>query len=75
MARGKTRIGEDMIYNNETDPNIKQWENEQHERNMLISPSYREWWEQNKERILEEDKLRHEMKCEYSGLPSVKAYE
>jgi len=24
---------------------------EQHERNLLISPSYREWWEENKERI------------------------
>jgi hypothetical protein len=50
-----------MTHNNETDPNVKQWENEQHERNMLVSPSYREWWEQNKERILEEDKLNHDM--------------
>ena len=53
------------IYNNETDPNVKQWENEQHERNMLISPSYREWWEQNKERILAEDELRHEMNMKW----------
>ncbi len=53
------------IYNNETDPNVKQWENEQHERSMLVSPSYREWWEQNKERILEEDKLRHEMNMKW----------
>jgi hypothetical protein len=49
------------IYNNETDPNVKQWENEQHERSMLVSPSYREWWEANKERILAEDKLNHDM--------------
>ena len=49
------------IYNNETDPNAKQWENEQHERSMLVSPSYREWWEANKERILSEDKLNHDM--------------
>ena len=49
------------IYNNDKDPNVKQWESEQHERNMLVSPSYREWWEQNKERILEEDKLNHDM--------------
>jgi hypothetical protein len=36
-----------------------------HERNMLTSPSYREWWEQNKERILEEDKLKHEMNMKW----------
>lgn len=53
------------IYNNETDPNVKQWENEQHDRSMLVSPSYREWWEQNKERILEEDKLKHEMNMKW----------
>jgi hypothetical protein len=53
------------IYNNETDPNVKQWEQEEHERNLLVSPSYREWWEQNKERILAEDKLRHEMNMKW----------
>jgi hypothetical protein len=40
-------------------------DNTQHERNLLVSPSYREWWEQNKERILEEDKLRHEMNMKW----------
>jgi len=32
----------------------------EHESTLLTSPSYREWWEANKERILEEDKARHE---------------
>ena len=36
---------EGLHYDNETE----------HEHNMLTSPSYREWWEQNKERILEKD--------------------
>jgi hypothetical protein len=49
----------------EKDIKIKQWDAEQHERNMLVSPSYREWWEQNKERILAEDKLRHEMNMKW----------
>jgi len=49
------------IYNNDKDPNVIQWEQEQHEHNILTSPSYREWWEQNKERILAEDKLNHDM--------------
>jgi len=53
------------IYNNETDPNVKQWENEQHERNMLVSPSYREWWEANKERILAEDEVRRNMNMKW----------
>ena len=39
------------IYNNETDPNIKQWDAEQHEHNLLTSPSYREWWEENKSAV------------------------
>ena len=46
---------EGLHYDNETE----------HERNILTSPSYREWWEQNKERILEEDKLRHEMNMKW----------
>ena len=49
------------IYNNDKDPNVKQWEQEEHKHNLLASPSYREWWEQNKERILAEDKLNHDM--------------
>jgi hypothetical protein len=53
------------IYSNETDPNAKQWDDTQHERSMLTSPSYREWWEANKERILEEDELRHNMNMKY----------
>lgn len=39
----------------EKDIKIKQWDAEQHEHNMLTSPSYREWWEQNKVNILEKD--------------------
>lgn len=54
-----------MIYNNDTDPNAKQWDDEQHERSLLTSPSYRQWWEQNKERILKEDELRHEMNMKW----------
>jgi uncharacterized protein YaiL (DUF2058 family) len=46
------------IYNNDKDPNVTQWE---HEEKAKVNPSYREWWEQNKERILEEDKLNHDM--------------
>jgi hypothetical protein len=45
----------------EKDIKIKQWDAEQHEHNLLASPSYREWWEQNKERILAEDQLNHDM--------------
>ena len=45
------------IYNNETDPNVKQWEQEQ----SKASSTYQQWWEQNKERILAEDKLNHDM--------------
>ena len=45
------------IYNNETDPNVKQWEQEQSQ----ASNTYQKWWEQNKERILAEDKLNHEI--------------
>ncbi len=50
------------IYNNETDPNVKQWEQEQIEI-QINEPrrKYEQWWEQNKERILEQDKLNHDM--------------
>ena len=50
------------IYNNETDPNVKQWEQEQ----AQSSTKYQQWWEQNKERILAEDKLNHEMQFKSS---------
>jgi hypothetical protein len=45
------------IYNNDIDPNVKQWEQEQ----TQLSSDYERWWEQNKERILEQDKLNHDM--------------
>jgi hypothetical protein len=50
------------IYNNETDPNVKQWEQEQIEI-QINEPrrKYEQWWEQNKERILEQDQLNHDM--------------
>jgi hypothetical protein len=50
------------IYNNETDPNVKQWEQEQIEI-QINEPrrKYEQWWEQNKERILAEDQLNHDM--------------
>ena len=50
------------IYNNDKDPNVIQWEQEQMEI-QINEPrrKYEQWWEQNKERILVEDKLNHEM--------------
>ena len=42
------------IYNNDKDPNDIQWEQEQSQ----ASNTYQQWWEQNKERILAEDKLK-----------------
>ena len=45
------------IYNNDRDPNDIQWEQEQPQP----SEEYKRWWEQNKERILAEDKLNHDM--------------
>ena len=50
------------IYNNDKDPNVKQWEQEQMEI-QINEPRRRfeQWWEQNKERILAEDKLNHDM--------------
>ena len=50
------------IYNNDKDPNVIQWEQEQIEM-QINEPrrKYEQWWEQNKERILAEDQLRHDM--------------
>ena len=50
------------IYNNDKDPNIIQWEQEQMEI-QILEPRRRfeEWYKQNKERILAEDQLRHDM--------------
>ncbi len=50
------------IYNNDKDPNVIQWEQEQIEI-QINEPrrKYEQWWEQNKERILAEDQLRHDM--------------
>ena len=45
------------IYNNDKDPNVIQWEQEQ----TQPSEKYNQWWEQNKERILAEDQLNHDM--------------
>jgi len=49
------------IYNNDKDPNDIQWEQEQMEL-QILEPRRRfeQWWEQNKERILAEDKLNHD---------------
>jgi hypothetical protein len=47
------------IYNNDRDPNVKQWEQEQTQPQP--SEKYKLWWEQNKERILEQDQLNHDM--------------
>ncbi len=50
------------IYNNDKDPNVIQWEQEQIEM-QINEPrrKYEQWWEQNKERILAEDQLNHDM--------------
>ena len=50
------------IYNNDKDPNITQWEQEQMEI-QILEPRRRfeEWYKQNEERILAEDKLHHDM--------------
>ena len=50
------------IYNNDKDPNDIQWEKEQMELQILEPRrKYEQWWEQNKERILAEDQLNHDM--------------
>ena len=52
------------IYNNETDPNVKDWDKwEQEQMELQINEPRRrfeQWWEQNKERILAEDQLNHD---------------
>ena len=50
------------IYNNDKDPNDIQWEKEQMEL-QINEPrrKFEQWWEQNKERILAEDQLNHDM--------------
>jgi len=62
------------IYNNETDPNVKDWNKWQQDQiELQINEPRRRFEqlaEQNKEYILVEDQLN----CEYSGLPSVKSY-
>jgi hypothetical protein len=62
------------IYNNETDPNVKDWNKWQQDQiELQINEPRRRFEqlaEQNKEHILAEDQLN----CEYSGLPSVKSY-
>jgi hypothetical protein len=50
------------IYNNDRDPNDIQWEQEQMEIQILEPRrKFEQWWEQNKERILAEDQLNHDM--------------
>jgi hypothetical protein len=50
------------IYNNDKDPNDIQWEQEQMEIQILEPRrKFEQWWEQNKERILAEDQLNHDM--------------
>jgi hypothetical protein len=50
------------IYNNDKDPNDIQWEQEQMEIQILEPRrKFEQWWEQNKERILAEDQLNHNM--------------
>jgi hypothetical protein len=53
------------MYNNDTDPNAKQWDDEQHDRSMLVSPSYREWWEANKERVLAEQETYRQLNMKW----------
>jgi hypothetical protein len=50
------------IYNNDKDPNDIQWEKDQMEI-QINEPrrKYEQWWEQNKERILAEDQLNHDI--------------
>ena len=46
--------------------NNKQLENdEQHKRNVLVSPSYREWWEENKERVLAEQEVYRQLNMKW----------
>ena len=55
------------IYNNDKDPNDIQWEQEQMELQILEPRrKFEQWWEQNKERILAEDQLNHDMQFKSS---------
>jgi hypothetical protein len=55
------------IYNNDKDPNVIQWEQEQMELQILEPRrKFEQWWEQNEERILAEDQLRHDMQFKSS---------
>jgi hypothetical protein len=55
------------IYNNDKDPNDIQWEQEQMEIQILEPRrKFEQWWEQNKERILAEEKLNYEMQFKSS---------
>jgi hypothetical protein len=54
-----------MIYNNETDPNAKQWDDEQHERSLLTNFSYRQWWEANKDRIMAEQETYRQLNMKW----------
>ena len=46
--------------------NDKQLENnEQHKRNLLTNFSYREWWEQNKERIMAEQEVYRQLNMKW----------
>ena len=55
------------IYNNDKDPNDIQWEQEQMEIQILEPRrKFEQWWEQNKERILAEDQLNHDMQFKSS---------
>jgi len=50
------------IYNNDKDPNVIQWEQEQMELQILEPRrKFEQWYKQNEERILAEDQLRHDM--------------
>ncbi len=55
------------IYNNDKDPNVKQWEQEQMEI-QILEPRRRfeQWYKENEERILAEDKLNHDMQFKSS---------
>ena len=46
--------------------NDKQWkDDEQHKRNLLTNFSYREWWEQNKERIMAEQEVYRQLNMKW----------
>ena len=50
------------IYNNDKDPNVIQWEQEQMEIQILEPRrKFEQWYKENEEHILAEDKLNHDM--------------